>query len=129
MNSAKILVVDDSATMRRIIETQLRTLGFNDIEEAEHGQEGLQMINRGGFDLILTDWNMPIMDGRTMVQAIRKQEQHKDLPILMVTTRNTKADVVEAVRAGISNFVTKPFKPSELRQKIEAVLKKTQKAA
>ena len=128
MNNAKILVVDDSATMRRIISAQLNQLGFGNIDEAENGQEGIEVLKREEFDLVLTDWNMPFMDGHTMVRNIRATDKLKHLPILMVTTRNTKADVVEAVKAGVNNFITKPFKPSDLRQKIEAVMKTAKKA-
>lgn len=129
MTDIKVLVAEDSPTMRRIIVTQLNQLGYVQVEEAENGKEALDALTGGGFGFMLTDWNMPLMDGRTLVENVRKTEDLKDLPILMVTTRNSKADVVAALKAGVNNFVVKPFKPSELGKKIDAVLAALGKAA
>ena len=118
----KILVVDDSPTMRRIIIAQLKQLGYGETEEAENGQVALDRLKEKPFDFVLTDWNMPFMDGRTMVLQLRQTPGIEQLPVLMVTTRNTKADVMDALRAGVNNYVVKPFKPSDLKSKIEAVL-------
>lgn len=118
----KILVVDDSPTMRRIIIAQLKQLGYGEVEEAENGQAALDRLQEKPFDFVLTDWNMPFMDGRTMVRQLRQTPGIEQLPVLMVTTRNTKADVMDALRAGVNNYVVKPFKPSDLKSKIEAVL-------
>jgi len=108
--------------MRKIIAAQLGQLGYRDVEQAENGQEALQALQSTPFDLVLTDWNMPVMDGRTLVESIRQAEAIKETPVLMVTTRNTKGDVVQALQAGVNNFVVKPFKPADLSKKIDAVL-------
>jgi len=122
MAGMRVLVVDDSPTMRKIIAAQLGQLGYRDVEQAENGQEALQALQSTPFDLVLTDWNMPVMDGRTLVESIRQAEAIKETPVLMVTTRNTKGDVVQALQAGVNNFVVKPFKPADLSKKIDAVL-------
>ena len=124
----KILVVDDSPTMRRIIVAQLGQLGYAEVVEADNGQVALETLKKQPCDLVLTDWNMPFMDGRTMVIQLRQTEGWEQLPVLMVTTRNTKADVVDALKAGVNNYVVKPFKPSDLGKKIEAVLAAIAKA-
>lgn len=122
MAEMKVLVVDDSPTMRKIVAAQLGQLGYGDVEQAENGEEALEVLKRASFDLVLTDWNMPVMDGRALVENIRQTEALKEIPVLMVTTRNTKADVILALQAGVNNFVVKPFKPADLGKKISAVL-------
>lgn len=118
----KFLVVDDSPTMRRIIVAQLGQLGYGEVEEADNGQVALERLKAQPFDFVLTDWNMPFMDGRSMVLELRQTPGIDQLPVVMVTTRNTKADVIEALKAGVNNYVVKPFKPSDLGKKIDAVL-------
>ena len=118
----KVLVVDDSPTMRRIVVQMIKRLGYGDISEANDGKEALDLLQRGEFELLLTDWNMPIMSGLELVQAVRADEQLSSLPILMVTTRNMKQDIVAAMRAGVNNYVTKPFDPKTIKEKIDKVL-------
>ena len=119
----KVLVVDDSPTMRRIVVQMLKRLGYGDISEANDGKEALGMLQGGsGFELLLTDWNMPVMNGLELVQAVRSDDQLSSIPILMVTTRNMKQDIVAAMRAGVNNYVTKPFDPKTIKEKIDKVL-------
>ena len=119
----KVLVVDDSPTMRRIVVQMLKRLGYGDISEANDGKEALGMLQGGsGFEQLLTDWNMPIMNGMELVQAVRSDDQLSSMPILMVTTRNMKQDIVAAMRAGVNNYVTKPFDPKTIKEKIDKVL-------
>ena len=119
----KVLVVDDSPTMRRIVVQMLKRLGYADITEANDGKEALAILRGGGgFGLLLTDWNMPIMNGLELVQAVRSDDQLSSLPILMVTTRNMKQDIVAAMRAGVNNYVTKPFDPKTIKEEIDKVL-------
>ena len=114
----KILVVDDSPSMRNIITGQLKQAGFSDIDQAEDGVQALEKLEAEVFDMILTDWNMPHMDGLELVRAIRSHEYLQHLPILVVTTRNTKNDVVAAIKEGANNYVVKPFGPEILKAKI-----------
>lgn len=122
MSGLRILVVDDSPTMRRIIIGQLSQAGFCDVGEAEDGLHGLEELERGDYNFVLTDWNMPNMDGLQFIQQIRSREKLKGLPILVVTTRNNKEDVVTAIKGGANNYVVKPFGPSTLSEKITKVL-------
>ena len=123
----KVLVVDDSPTMRRIVVQMLKRLGYNYITEADHGKDALERMQAAGdFELLLTDWNMPIMNGLELVQAVRADPQFAGLPILMVTTRNMKQDIVAAMRAGVNNYVTKPFDPKTIKEKIDKVLNAVQ---
>lgn len=118
----KILVADDSPTMRRIVIQMLKRLGYMDIAEADHGKDALDRLKADSFDLLLTDWNMPIMNGLELVQSIRSDPELSKLPILMVTTRNQKQDIVVAMRAGVNNYATKPFDPKTIKEKIDKVL-------
>ena len=116
----KILVVDDSSTMRRIIINTLARIGFTDVAEGEHGKAGLEVLAKGGIEMIITDWNMPEMDGLEFVQNVRAQ--NAALPILMVTTNAAREDIVQALQAGVNNYVVKPFTPDTLKEKIGSVL-------
>lgn len=119
----KVLVVDDSPTMRRIVVQMLKRLGYSNIVEADHGKDALnRMLMDGDFELLLTDWNMPIMNGLELVQAVRTNPKISNIPILMVTTRNMRQDIVAAMRAGVNNYVTKPFDPKTIKEKIDKVL-------
>lgn len=122
MSDLRILVVDDSPTMRKIIIGQLGKAGFYDVGEAEDGLHGLEELEAGDYNFVMTDWNMPHMDGLQFIKEIRKHEKFKRVPILVVTTRNSKADVVTAIKNGANNFVVKPFGPSTLSEKITKVL-------
>ncbi|EKD27658.1 MAG: Chemotaxis regulatory protein CheY [uncultured bacterium] len=118
----KILVVDDSSTMRRIIKNTLSKLGYNDVDEAEDGQEALNKM--GGVELLVTDWNMPNMDGLTLVKSVRSNPIYKAVPIIMVTTEAAKTEIIEAIKSGVNNYVVKPFTQDILKEKIEQVLNK-----
>ena len=119
----KVLVVDDSPTMRRIVVQMLKKIGYSDIVEAGDGREALERLQaEGDIELVCTDWNMPVMSGLELVQAIRGDESLSSLPILMVTTRNMKDDIITAMRAGVNNYVTKPFDPQTIKEKIDKVM-------
>ena len=119
----KFLVVDDSVTMRRIVVNTLKSLGYNQYVEAEHGRDALDKLNNDqSINFVITDWNMPIMSGLALTKAIRGDERTKTLPILMVTTRGVKEDIVQALHARVSNYVVKPFTPQILKDKIDLVL-------
>ena len=115
-----ILIVDDSSTMRRIIINTLSRIGYTDVVEGENGKSGLEKLGQGGVEMIITDWNMPEMDGLEFVKTVRGQ--NPAIPILMVTTNAAKEDIVEALQAGVNNYVVKPFTPETLKEKIESLL-------
>ena len=114
----RVLAVDDSATMRRIIKNQLKQSGVEDVDEASNGREALMLLARSQYDLLITDWNMPEMCGLDLVIEIRKTEPLKALPILMVTTVSAKQDIVNALKAGVNNYVVKPFDAATLQAKV-----------
>jgi len=114
----KILVVDDSAVMRKIVIKALAQGGHDDILEAANGKEGLAAA--GQADVVFTDWNMPVMDGLTFVRELRKSSQ---VPIVMVTTEGGKKQVIEALKSGANDYIVKPFKPGVLITKIDNLLK------
>ncbi len=119
----KFLVVDDSVTMRRIVVNTLKSIGYNQYVEAEHGQDALQKLTSdSGINFVITDWNMPVMSGLELTKAIRSDDRTKELPILMVTTRGVKEDIVQALQARVSNYVVKPFTPQVLKDKIDLIL-------
>lgn len=120
----RLLVVDDSSTMRRIIVNTLQKIGFSDTVEAGNGREALERMAASSVSLVLTDWNMPEVNGLEFVRAVRANAAWAGVPILMVTTNVAKEDIVEAIRSGVNNYVAKPFTPETLREKIEAVLPK-----
>ncbi len=118
----KVLAVDDSATMRRIIKNQLKQAGVEDIDEAENGREALALLGRGHYDLLITDWNMPEMCGLDLVVEVRKTEPIKKIPILMITTVSAKEDIVTALKAGVNNYVVKPFDAATLQAKVSQLV-------
>jgi len=120
----KILAIDDSPTMRRIIINTLKRAGYDNIVEAADGKEAIAKLKVEEVNFVITDWNMPEMDGLTFVNTIRTMDEYKSLPILMVTTRSVKEDIVEALKAGVNNYIVKPFTPDTLKQKIEETLSK-----
>jgi len=124
----KFLVVDDSPTMRRIVVNSLKRIGYSEIVEAGNGEEGLEVLDPS-VEFVITDWNMPVMGGLDMVRAIRSSPDTASLPILMVTTRSVRDDIVQAAQAGVNNYVVKPFTPQVLKEKIESVLEKMKGAA
>jgi two-component system, chemotaxis family, chemotaxis protein CheY len=126
MASIKILIVDDSITIRRIITNALKTVGFTDTIEASNGKEALEKLTSGKIDFIITDWNMPEMNGLDLIKEVRANPVHSAMPILMITTRGTEHDVVEALQAKVNSYIMKPFTPQELKEKIDGILKTVQ---
>lgn len=122
MADLKILAVDDSPTMRRIIINTLKRAGYNDVIEANDGKDALAKLKVEKANFVITDWNMPEMDGLTFVTTLRSIDEYKKLPVLMVTTRSVKEDIVEAMKAGVNNYIVKPFTPDTLKAKIEQTL-------
>ncbi|MBW1921997.1 MAG: chemotaxis response regulator CheY [Deltaproteobacteria bacterium] len=118
----KILVVDDFSTMRRIVKGVLRTLGFKNIIEAENGKMALSELKKEEVGLIVSDWNMPEMTGLELLKAVRSDGKLKGIPFIMVTAEGQKENIVEAIKAGVSNYIVKPFTPDTLKEKVEAVL-------
>ncbi|MEJ2372508.1 MAG: chemotaxis response regulator CheY [Sulfurimonas sp.] len=119
----KLLVVDDSSTMRRIIKNTLARLGYKDVLEGADGVEGWeQMDSNPDIEMLITDWNMPEMNGLELVKKVRADERFKDLPIIMVTTEGGKAEVITALKAGVNNYIVKPFTPQVLKEKLGAVM-------
>jgi len=123
----KILVVDDFSTMRRIVKNVLKQLGFDNIEEAEDGVQALAKLKSGGFGFVVSDWNMPNMDGLELLKAIRKEPTLKDTPILMVTAEAEKDKVVTAIQAGVNNYVVKPFTAEVFKEKMDRIFEKLEK--
>lgn len=118
----RFLIVDDSPTMRRIVINALKTFGYTDFIEAGDGQEALLKLSSEPVDFVITDWNMPVMNGLDLTKTIRSTPSISHLPILMVTTRGLKQDIIEALKAKVNNYVVKPFTPQVLKEKIDAVL-------
>lgn len=118
MENKKILFVEDSPTMRRIIENSLKKLGIKEITDAENGVDALEKIQKQDFDMILTDWNMPEMNGKELVEHIRKIDKYQKVPILMITTRGMQDDVVTAIKTGVNGYIVKPFTPEVLKKKM-----------
>ncbi len=123
----KFLVVDDSATMRRIVVNSLKRIGYEECIEAGDGQEALSLYD-DSVEFVITDWNMPNMGGLDFVRALRAGPG-PNIPILMVTTRSVREDIVQAAQAGVNNYVVKPFTPQVLKEKIDQVLGAMQGAA
>jgi two-component system chemotaxis response regulator CheY len=117
----KFLVVDDSATMRRIVINSLQRIGFTDCVEAADGAEALERFD-DSIEFVITDWNMPIMGGLDLVKALRARPDGARIPILMVTTRSVREDILAAAQAGVNNYVVKPFTPQILKEKIDQVM-------
>ncbi|MBW2308206.1 MAG: chemotaxis response regulator CheY [Deltaproteobacteria bacterium] len=119
----KILVVDDFSTMRKIVKGILKKLDFTNIEEADDGAAALQKLNADKFDLIVSDWNMPNMSGLELLKAIRSSQELKEIPFLMVTAEAKKDNIIEAVKAGASNYIVKPFTEEVIQKKLEEMFK------
>lgn len=120
----RILVVDDFSTMRRIVRNLLKEIGFMNVEEAEDGAAALQRLQSGGIDFVISDWNMPNMDGLTLLQQIRGSDALKALPVLMVTAEAKKENIIAAAQAGASGYVVKPFTAATLDEKLTKILDK-----
>ena len=120
----KFLIVDDFSTMRRIVRNLLKELGFINVDEAEDGLVALQKLRADSFDFVISDWNMPNMDGLTLLRSMRADEALKKLPVLMVTAEAKKENIVAAAQAGASGYVVKPFTAATLDEKLGKILKK-----
>jgi len=119
----KILVVDDMSTMRRIVKNIMKQLGFANVEEAENGEEALIKLRAESFGFIISDWNMPIMTGIELLRAVRADDKLKAIPLLMVTAEAQKENLIEAIQAGVSNYIVKPFTAEVLQEKMNKIFK------
>ena len=127
--SIKILIVDDFSTMRRIIKNLLRDLGFTNTAEADDGTSALPMLKAGGFDFLVTDWNMPGMTGIDLLKAVRADPNLASLPVLMVTAEAKRDQIVAAAQAGVNGYVVKPFTAQTLKEKLDRIFESVGDAA
>ena len=125
----KILIVDDFSTMRRIIKNLLRDLGFNNTAEADDGNTALPMLKTGQFQFLVTDWNMPGMQGIDLLKAVRAEENLKTLPVLMVTAEQKREQIVAAAEAGVNGYIVKPFTAATLKEKIDKIFQRIEGTA
>lgn len=125
----KILVVDDFSTMRRIVKNLLTELGFTNISEADDGKTALPILEQGGIDFLVTDWNMPGMAGIDLLKAVRANTELSSLPVLMVTAEAKREQIMEAAQAGVNGYVVKPFTADTLREKVDKVFERLEGAA
>jgi two-component system chemotaxis response regulator CheY len=123
MATTKFLIVDDSLTMRRIVINTLKSIGFENVIEAADGKDAMAKLLSEGAEFLITDWNMPEMSGLDLVKWARASEQFADMPILMITTRGNKDDVIEAMKMRVNNYIVKPFTAPGLKEKIDQILK------
>ena len=117
----KILIVDDFSTMRRIVKNLLRDLGYTNTDEADDGTTALPKLQTGTFGFLISDWNMPGMDGLELLKAVRADPKLKDMPVLMLTAEAKKEQIVEAAKAGVSGYIVKPFTAQTLKEKIDKI--------
>lgn len=120
----KILIVDDFSTMRRIVKNLLRDLGFTNTAEADDGQTAWPQLQSGNFDFLVTDWNMPGMDGLTLLKKVRADEKLSTMPVLLVTAEAKREQIIEAAQAGVNGYVVKPFTAITLKEKIEKIFER-----
>lgn len=125
----RFLVVDDYSTMRRIVKNLLHDLGYPNVAEADDGKTALPMLHTGGYDFVVTDWNMPGMPGLDLLKAIRADDKLKAMPVLMVTAEAKREQIVEAAQAGVSGYVIKPFTSETLKAKLDKILEARAAAA
>lgn len=119
-----ILIVDDFSTMRRIVKNLLHDLGFSNTSEADDGQTALPMLKTGKFDFLVTDWNMPGMDGLTLLKKVREDDDLKHMPVLMVTAEAKREQIVVAAQAGVNGYIVKPFTAATLKEKIDKIFER-----
>ena len=119
--SMNVLIVDDFATMRRILRNILKQLGFTNLVEADDGTTALEVLEKQKIDLIISDWNMPKMTGLELLKAVRSNKKLKGLPFLMVTAEAQKKNVIDAVQAGVTNYIVKPFTADQILEKLEKI--------
>jgi two-component system chemotaxis response regulator CheY len=120
----KILVVDDFSTMRRIVKNVLKQLGYSNIEEAENGEHAYVLLKTGGFQFVVSDWNMPVMDGLQLLTTVRGDPDLKGTPFLMVTAEAEKEKIITAVKAGVNNYIVKPFTAETMKSKIDKIFER-----
>ena len=118
----RFLVVDDFSTMRRIVKNLLHELGYPNVQEADDGQSALPMLKAGGFDFLVTDWNMPGMPGLDLLKAVRADPALAKMPVLMLTAEAKREQIIEAAQAGVNGYVIKPFTAITLKEKIDKIL-------
>lgn len=118
----KFLVVDDFSTMRRIIKNLLHDLGYQNVVEADDGNTALPLLQAGGIDFLITDWNMPGMPGLELLKAVRADAKLAKLPVLMLTAEAKREQIIEAAQAGVSGYVIKPFTAETLKEKLDKIL-------
>lgn len=119
-----VLVIDDFPTMRRIVKNLLKQLGYENVDEAENGAEALKKLKNGNFQMVISDWNMPVMEGIELLRQVRNDQQLKDIAFIMVTAEAEKEKVIEAIKSGVDNYIVKPFTGEILKEKIEKVAQK-----
>lgn len=122
--NTRFLVVDDFSTMRRIVRNLLKELGYSNVDEAEDGSMALSKLRSEHFDFVISDWNMPVMDGLTMLQNIRADAALSKLPVLMVTAEAKKENIIAAAQAGANGYVVKPFTAATLDEKLTKIFEK-----
>ena len=120
----KVLVVDDFSTMRRIVKNLLKQIGFASVDEAEDGAQALTKLKGGDYGFIVSDWNMPNMDGLSMLKKVREDDELKEIPVLMVTAEAEKEKVITTIQAGCNNYIVKPFTGEILKEKIDKIFEK-----
>ena len=120
----KILIVDDFSTMRRIVKNLLRDLGFNNTQEADDGLTALPLLKKGGFEFVVTDWNMPGMQGIDLLKTIRADNDLKHLPVLMITAEAKREQIIEAAQAGVNGYIVKPFTAATLKEKLDKIFER-----
>lgn len=125
--NTKFLIVDDFSTMRRIVRNLLKELGYTNVDEAEDGSMALAKLRAESFDFVISDWNMPVMDGLTMLQNIRADAALAKLPVLMVTAEAKKENIIAAAQAGANGYVVKPFTAATLDEKLAKIFEKLEK--
>ena len=125
----KFLVVDDYSTMRRIVKNLLHDLGYANVTEADDGNTALPLLQQGGIDFLITDWNMPGMPGLDLLKAVRASDKLKKMPVLMLTAEAKREQIVEAAQAGVNGYVIKPFTAATLKEKIDKILEGRANAA
>ena len=128
-NTMKLLVVDDFSTMRRIIKNLLNDLGYANVSEADDGQTALPILQQGGIDFLVTDWNMPGMPGLDLLKAVRADPKLAKMPVLMLTAEAKREQIIEAAQAGVNGYVIKPFTAVTLKEKIDKILEQRANAA
>lgn len=121
----KILIVDDFSTMRRIVKNLLRELGFTNLDEADDGETAWPKLKAGGYDFLVTDWNMPGMTGIDLLKTVRADPQTSSMPVLLVTAESKREQIIEAAQAGVNGYIIKPFTAATLKEKIDKIFART----